>query len=860
MRSRRWLWTLPALWVAAAGCDGQTGPRLYQATDRAPTISEDEILGLEKLGPTLVEVDGVFKGVNFGVYSARAEKVQLLLFDDPESNRATRTFDMVRFGNDVWNLYVEGVGLGQHYGYVAFGPNWTYDEQWFPGSIKGFKSDVDSQGNRFNPNKLLFDPYCKVFNRDHDWGKGSAGTGPYRTQQTYGAAMKCRVVKSSYQWGAAEDDWRLKRQQASFPGHNRNELILYEVHAKGFTASPASGVDHPGSYRGFGEKADYLAELGVTAVELMPVFEKPLDGGYWGYQTLNFFAPEQSYAFRREQSQVIDEFKWMVEELHKRGIEVILDVVYNHTGEGGLWREKIKQRDSSTPDNLINLDSEEVASIYSYRGLDNAAYYALSFDGRTYWNNTGVGQDTRCNARPFQKLILDSLHYWVEEMHVDGFRFDLAPVLGEKDGDYNNWDDVKKTVLQKIADDPVLQKYNTRIVAEPWAAGGPGMKLGAFPSSSNKAGEGWGEWNGHFRDWWRSFLNQKGEKPTGGVTDDANWVLNTKVGGDKGDDGGAVVTGSSALFSWNGRRPYHSINFITVHDGFTLYDLTSYDKKRNECSPLNSICCTSPTSPFCDIVSGEDNNRSRNWGDVVGNVPKLKCDPLPPGPDKDACYRYWYPWADQNKEPVKRQVMRGAFAAMLLSQGTPMLYGGDEWLRTQLGNNNAYTTQADNEYNWFDWGSWEARDEKWRMFDFVKKLVSFRKSHGYALAPEDYGKGAHFTWKSPSGGGANWGSKSLMLHYDDPSRGPELLVLINMEGSVEIDVAVGTNEVPFTLPALSGNRKWVRRLDTQRAFDMDNYAAAGARTSSNIDLDGKTAVGSSYGVKTGSIVVLEAVP
>ncbi|HEY0882116.1 MAG TPA: alpha-amylase family glycosyl hydrolase, partial [Archangium sp.] len=662
-----------------------------------------------------------------------------------------------------------------------------------------------------NPNKLLTDPYSKALHRDHDWSKGSTASGPARTELTYAASAKSVLVQSTYEWGSQEKAYRENRMKGdAFEGHRWNDLIIYEVHPKGFTADAASGVRFPGTYKGIGEKADYFKDLGITAVELLPIHEKPLDGGYWGYQTINFFAPELSYASNPRPQFVIDEFKWMVEELHKRGIEVILDVVYNHTGEGGLWREKLEWDDVTTGAPLANLDPTEVAGLYSFRGLDNASYYGLDNGGRTYWNNTGVGNQTRPNHRPMRKLIMDSLRFYAEEMHVDGFRFDLAPILGERDLNYNTWDDPRNTVLQDIVDDPVLNKYNTRIIAEPWSAGGNYcIPMGDFPNSTTQKGQGWYEWNGRFRDWWRSFINE-------------NRTLNGNDGslcGKPGQgDGAFLMYGAKDWYGKNGRRPYHSVNFITVHDGFTLYDLFTYPEKHNRCGPLNPICCEQPMSPFCDKVSGEDHNRSKNWGD----------------------------------EALKRQMMRNAFTGLMISHGTPMILGGDEWMRTQLGNNNAYSTRADNSYNWLDWGTWTAQDQRHRMHDFLKQLIAFRKSHQYAFAPTEYEQGAPFAWKNAqnqNADGATWGGKNIMLHYYDRTKGPELAILINGEGG----------DVSFTLP---GGRTWKRVLDTQSYFDLPETLVAqnkAQRASNNIWLAAPEVVtGGSYTTKSRTIVILEA--
>ena len=801
--------------IVLLSCGPTDTAHLYKTAPHAPSLDPAAIERLEHLGPTLVD-----KGINFGVYSERAERIEILLFDNPESPLPTRQFPLTRIG-DVWNLHIEGIGVGQHYGYVAWGPNWTYDPEWTPGSIKGFKADVDSDGNRFNPNKLLWDPYSKAIHRDHDWSKGSLATGPKRTESTWAAASKSIVVQSKYTWTENEATYRTRRMDENSPGHRWNDVIMYELHPKGFTASPASGVDHPGTWRGLGEKVDYLKDLGITAVHLMPPFEKPSEGGYWGYSTLSFFIAENTYSFRKDQQEIIDEFKWMVDQFHQADIEVYLDVVYNHTGEGGFWRERLEfdfNPDPSITPQLTNFDPKEVVGLYNFRGLDNHAYYALSDDKQTFINNTGVGNETRCNHKPFRKHIVDSLRYWAEEMHVDGFRFDLAPVLGEKDLKYFVWENPKDTVLQDIVDDPVLQKYNTRLIAEPWAAGGYdlslsfngpnnnelsngyGTRIGLFPSATNKPGTGWAEWNGRFRDWWRAFQNNDGFK-----------LNSTEV-----KDGGFFLTASSNWYEWNSRKPYHSVNFVTVHDGFPMYDLFSYDMKQNGCGPLNPICCREPNSAWCEKISGESNNRSKNWNDEV----------------------------------IKRQLMRNLFVAMLISQGTPLLWSGDEWMRTQLGNNNAYSTLADNSYNWMDWGAWQPDDHRHRMHDFVKQLIAFRKSHQYAFAPLEYRQGAPFSWKSAQNTEPpNWGGKSVMMHFYDATKGPELAILINGE---PFDTA-------FTLPQ---GRTWKRVLDTQSYFDLPETLVLmnkPQRSSNNIWLSAQdTVTTGNYTAKPRTVTVLQA--
>ncbi len=806
--------------LLAAGCASDDYVRLYHVQPKHPDLAWEDIGALEHLGPTVFD-----RGVNFGLYSARAERVELLLFDDPESDRPTRQFEMVRFG-DAWNLYVEGVGPGQHYGYVAWGPNWTWDPDFYPGSTIGFHADVDEGGNRFNPNKLLIDPYAKVVHRDHDWSRGSAASGPFRDQPTYGAAAKSVVIDSTYVW--RDDAWREARQSGEHEGHGWNDLVIYEVHLKGMTNNAAAnqlGVQHFGTYRGLGEGAAYLADLGVTAVELLPIHEKPLDGGYWGYNNLNWFAPEVSYSAAwqdgGEPVEVVDEFKWMVDELHAHGIEVLIDVVYNHTGEGGLWRTKLFFNDLDgdflcDPGNAVNLDSQEVASLLSFRGLDSANTYVLANANQAYWSgSTGVGNQTRANHAPVRRMILDSLRYYVEEMHVDGFRFDLAGVLGEPDGQPSQyWTDAAGTVLQDIADDPVLQRYHTRIIAEPWTTAYDASAQ--FPMSSGDPAYGWAEWNANFRDFWRSFLNDDG------------WALNARQGA---ADFGAAVTGTRDRYAWNGKRPYHVVNFVTAHDGFTLFDLFSYNEKENGCGPLNPICCDDACSAWCDPTSGDDNNHSRSWGD----------------------------------EWTKRQMMRNAFVGLLISHGTPMMLGGDEWMRTQYGNNNAYTTWSDNEWAWFRWGEWTSGNAnnhfRHRMRDFVRDMIRFRREHAYALAPGDWDGGMPLSWKDAANQPASdptWAGRHLMIHYyDDGNQAgqPELAILVNMEDF----------PVDFTLP---DGRQWAVVVDTQAWYDLpgrngeptgwfDENPDFDPRTSRNTFLDDPVPVSGTYGVQPRSIVIVE---
>ncbi|RME03887.1 MAG: glycosyl hydrolase [Planctomycetota bacterium] len=819
----RWVFVLLILGgvVCWQGCPNSSSPRLYRAKVRASSASVDGIKSLDYLGSKIM--DG---GVMFNVFSANATRVELLLFDDPDASSPSQVYSMSRLG-DVWSVFVEGIGRGQFYCYRAWGPNWVYDSAWRPGSLLGFIADVDSEGHRFNPNKGLMDPYGRAFHRDHDWSLGSAGSGPYRAESSLAACAKAIVVREGeYVWSQGEQAYWEAKKAGTLSGHGWEDLIIYEVHLKGFTANLQGEVKYPGTYRGFGEMAPYLKELGVTAVELLPIHEAN-EETYWGYMTIGFFAPEVKYAYNPKLASQIADFKWMVEQLHKNGIEVILDVVFNHTGEGGLWRQRIPDGNYTDPDDIFDpakswvYDPVELATLYNFRALDNVNYYGLG-DGKgggnrqEYWESTGVGNMMRCNNLPGKRLILDSLRYWVEEMHVDGFRFDLANTLGRDDSNHANWSPF--TLLKEIVNDPVLQAHNTRIIAEPWdAQGGSTYHLGEFPKADNYATSrmAWYEWNDKFRNAMRTFIN----------TDD--WKLNSKFNASDPNepDLGGLLTGSAILFYntdvWgvDGRAPYHSINFITAHDGFTMHDLLSYADKRNGKGPLN------PEGE--DPLSGDDNNHSRNW-------PNLE---------------------------EKRQMHRNLAVLLFLSHGTPMMLGGDEWMRTKYGNNNSYTRGADNPYNWFRWYEWKNvsvsgqmdANSRWRMFDFYKKLIQFRKRRKDVFAPTDFdstGRSWFLVWKKPDGTDADastWSGESIGIYYPNTAPNKRVYIAINME---EVDTE-------FTLP---GTGNWEVRIDTQLFFDKD---ASTTRVTSNFGEPGKpvggavVAGGGKYTLKARTIVVFE---
>jgi glycogen operon protein len=658
------------------------------------------------------------KGVNFAIFSAHATRIELCLFDSPSASRESVRLSLPERSEDVWHGYVPSIEPGQLYGYRVYGP---YSPQ---------------QGHRFNPHKLLIDPYAQALSGSIQWDKAMYGyrvDSPY-TDLTIGKrdsapyVPRSVVVDHSFDWG---DD--------APPATPLRESVIYELHVKGFTQQhPDVPLPMRGSYAGLASPPviAYLRGLGVTAVELLPIQQFVNDqflsdrglSNYWGYQTLNFFSPDARYASSGTLGEQVAEFKQMVKTLHAAGIEVILDVVYNHTGEGN-----------------------QLGPTISLRGVDNASYYRLVADNpRYYMDYTGTGNSLNtANPRALQ-LVIDSLRYWVSEMRVDGFRFDLARTLvrGAADGSASAFFDI-------IKQDPLLA--NVKLIAEPWDVGPDGYWVGRFPSP-------WAEWNGKYRDNARAF-----------------W---------KGDQGQAAAfasrfMGSSDLYKHNGRRPNHSVNFITAHDGFTLRDLVSYNEKHNEANGEGNR-------------DGDNHNNSWNCGAE--------------GPTDDA----------EVRERRLRQ-MRGLLATLLLSQGTPMLLAGDERGRTQQGNNNAYC--QDGPISWVDWAPDEEADS---LLAFTQKLIALRKAHPilrrrnfFAGSITPGGAEYDVEWLSPDGqeiGPTLWNSPELhclglllngkvMREYDEqarPVRDDVLLVLFN----------AGSEPVPFILPDWPDDPVWEVLIDT----------------------------------------------
>ena len=641
------------------------------------------------------------EGVNFSLYAEHATHVELLLFpayDAPEPDHVIVLDPDVHKDFHFWHVYVRGIGKGQIYAYRADG--------WFD----------PSAGYRFNRNKVLIDPYAKG-NVDIVWNRVNA-VGPGDNVAT---SMRSVVIDTSgYDW---EGDTPLNTPL--------NESIIYEMHVRGFTCSPTSGCEQPGKFAAVVEKIPYLRELGVTAVELLPIFDfdetEVVNHGpngeelrnFWGYDPYGFFAPQLWYCVNPETGRHLDEFRDMVKALHRAGIEVILDVVYNHTSEGNHQGPTI-----------------------SFRGLANDAYYHLAPDRQYYMNYSGTGNALNANHPLVTKLIVESLRYWVTECHVDGFRFDLASVLSRgPDGAVLPMPPVVWTIelMDMFAD--------TKVIAEAWDMGL--YQVGHFPGSR------WCDWNGRYRDDIRRFV--------------------------KGDVGlvGTVATriaGSADLYQAEGRRPTNSINFITAHDGFTLNDLVTYDGKHNDANGW-------------DNSDGSGDNNSWNCG-IEG------------------------PTDDPEIERLRQRQIKNFAAILMLSQGVPMLLGGDEFRRTQLGNNNAYC--QDNAINWFDW---QLADKNADILRFFTQMIAFRKRHAalrrrYFFDGEVNGRGlADITWHGTRLHTPGWddpNSRVLAFTLGAPGENPDLHVILNMF-SLGLD---------FEIPPVEG-RQWLTAVDTAAPSPAD---------------------------------------
>lgn len=545
-------------------------------------------------------------GVSFTINSHGATRCTLLLFKPqaPKPYARIPFPDSYRIG-DTYSMLVFDIKPDE------FEYAFSFDGPYEP-----------AKGLLFNEENVLLDPYSRAVTGQRKWGEKPEGGKDFE--------YRARVVKSSFDWG------NIKQLEQPF-----EDLVIYETHVRGYTKDKSSGVSAPGTFAGLKDKIPYLKDLGINAVELMPIFEfdemesaREVDGvqlyNYWGYNTVSFFAPNTSYAFNEEHNHEGDELKSLIKALKENGIEVILDVVFNHTAEGN-----------------------EMGPCFSFKGIDNNVYYMLTPDAH-YYNFSGCGNVMNCNHPVVRSFIIDCLRHWAIEYRVDGFRFDLASILGR---DQNGAPMANPPILESLAFDPVLGKM--KLIAEAWDAGGL-YQVGSFPSWNR-----WAEWNGRYRDDMRSFLK-----------------------GDDGMAGNAItrITGSRDLYSSESRGHKASVNFMTCHDGFTLYDLYSYNEKHNEKNGWNN-------------TDGDNNGHSWNCG-AEGETD------------------------DPNVNGLRRRLIKNAFAALLCSRGPAMFFAGDEFCNTQFGNNNAYC--QDNIISWLDWSRLEKFKE---IHDFVRHMIQFRKEH-----------------------------------------------------------------------------------------------------------------------------------
>jgi len=545
-------------------------------------------------------------GVSFTINSHGATRCTLLLFKPqaPKPYARIPFPDSYRIG-DTYSMLVFDIKPDE------FEYAFSFDGPYEP-----------AKGLLFNEENVLLDPYSRAVTGQRKWGEKPEGGKDFE--------YRARVVKSNFDWG------NIKQLEQPF-----EDLVIYETHVRGYTKDKSSGVSAPGTFAGLKDKIPYLKDLGINAVELMPIFEfdemesaRVVDGvqlyNYWGYNTVSFFAPNTSYAFNEEHNHEGDELKSLIKALKENGIEVILDVVFNHTAEGN-----------------------EMGPCFSFKGIDNNVYYMLTPDAH-YYNFSGCGNVMNCNHPVVRNFIIDCLRHWAIEYRVDGFRFDLASILGR---DQNGAPMANPPILESLAFDPVLGKM--KLIAEAWDAGGL-YQVGSFPSWNR-----WAEWNGRYRDDMRSFLK-----------------------GDDGMAGNAItrITGSRDLYSPESRGHKASVNFLTCHDGFTLYDLYSYNEKHNEKNGWNN-------------TDGDNNGHSWNCG-AEGETD------------------------DPNVNGLRRRLIKNAFAALLCSRGPAMFFAGDEFCNTQFGNNNAYC--QDNIISWLDWSRLEEFKE---IHDFVRHMIQFRKEH-----------------------------------------------------------------------------------------------------------------------------------
>lgn len=616
-------------------------------------------------------------GVNFSIFSRNASSIKIQLYEKDEDSKPCVEIDFdpqINRTGDLWHIFIEGIKPGFLYMYRIDGP---YEPE---------------KGNRFDPRIALLDPYAKALSP---------------------TTKRAVIISDDFAW---QGDKPL-----NIP---LNKTIIYETHLKGFTVDKTAAAERGGTYAGFTEKIPYLKDLGITAVELLPVAEfdendcfninpitKRRNTNYWGYSTQAFFAPKASYAFDKTAGACVAEFKTMVKQLHKAGIEVILDIVLNHTAEGN-----------------------QMGPTLSFKGIENSVYYILAPEKQYYMDFTGCGNTVNCNHPVVSDFIIDCLHYWVLQMHVDGFRFDLASVLTRGP---NGKELEFPPLSERIAEDPILT--NTKIIAEPWDAGGL-YQMGKFPSRR------WSEWNDRYRDDIRRF-----------------WRGDTFMS----SSAATRLCGSSDLFEASKRKPYHSINFITCHDGFTLYDLVSYNTKHNK-------------------LNGEDNKDGSDINHSYNNGLEGETD-------------------DKKIQKLRRTKIKNFLLSLFVSVGTPMLLGGDEFLRTQQGNNNAYC--QDNTLSWFNWDLVKKNKD---IVTFVKRAIQLRFSIPFFtrkdfLSGGDTEPKVDIHWYKPDGTVPDWEKLNRYLSYSVPVGKDDVLFL-----------ALNTDfhDMLVILPALKALKQWYLLADT----------------------------------------------
>jgi isoamylase len=656
------------------------------------------------------------QGVNFALFSANATRVELCIFD-PTGTREVRRVDLPEFTEEVWHGYLPGVGPGTVYGYRVYGPY------------------APEEGHRFNPNKLLIDPYARAHIGQMNWNDACFGYTigaenadlSFDERDSAAYVPKSVVVDPSFRW----------RRDSRHRGVSWDSTIIYELHVRGFTRLH-KGVSRKkrGTFAGLATKEviAYIKSLGITSVELLPVFsflndrylvERKLSN-YWGYNSIGFFAPDPRYA--ADPAHALHEFKDMISKFHDAGLEVILDVVYNHTIEGN-----------------------ELGPTLSFKGIDNASYYRLVPDVRRHYiNDTGAGNTVNLSHPRVMQMVTDSLRYWVEETQVDGFRFDLGTILAREPDGFK----AESGFLKACCQDPVLA--TVKLIAEPWDCGPGGYQVGGFPP-------GWAEWNDKFRDTAREYW--KGNAPAGALA--------------------PRLCASGDVFNHRGRRPWSSVNFITVHDGFTMHDLVSYNDKHNEANGEGN-------------KDGSSENHSWNCG-IEG------------------------PTDDPVVNAFRLQQMRNMFATLLLSQGTPMMLAGDEFARSQKGNNNAYC--QDNEVSWVDWSLLDKHKD---LVQFVRRLTAIRTTYP-VLHRSRYLTGISnpllgvkdVTWIYPTGAEMtqdNWDNPETHCFgmLIDGRAQPTAIQEFGSDATLLLLLNGGHQDVKFILPGTLHSESWMLLFDTSK--------------------------------------------